>query len=417
MARVLFVVDELPAPPRNGVTNTAYHHLQALQKEHEVSLFWIRPAGVPRREDQVKANRALVANLWILDLPVVSRSVAAWGEILGHAPYFTAAPIDAALCRSWFAGYDCEIIWAETIRPWSYVSALERCLPVSRSRKKVAAISDSLTAMLRSLGQHVFVRRFPMGARLTNALQWMRSWSAARMEARILGGADHILVQTSADRDWIGRISSGALLGRTHVISNGTNRALLAAPLPMNEAIFGHIGHLGAPLFAATVTSILDEILPAVQRRCPRAAFSFLSPVLPARFKRRLGNRPEVRHFTYLEDIRDFYQRVPVLIVRSGKEFGLITRTIEAMAAGVVVIGDRGAFNGITRFVDGVHGFVAESHAEVTRVLVKLFSGEISRSEIAAAARALIMTDFQWADRFETIQTLVRGSRSDPLAA
>lgn len=417
MARILFLVDELPAPPRNGVTNTAYHHLAALRKEHEVSLLWLRPPGVARREEQLELNRTLVENLWVLDLPAVTKGRAAWEEISGHVPYFAAAPLDADLCRSCFANYDCDVLWAETIRPWSYASAIERCLPVDRPRKKVAAISDCLTALLRSLGRHVFTRRWPLRTRATNAVQWVRSWHAARMESKILASADHILVQTPVDRSWIGRISAGALAGKTHVVSNGVNPALLAGSLPAEAAVFGHVGQLSAPLYVSTIAWILDDVLPAVQARCPRTEFSFLSASLPASISRRIINRPDVRYTPFLEDIRDFYRQVPVLIVRSGKNFGLITRTLEAMAAGVVVIGDQGAFNGITRFVDGIHGFIAETRGEVAQTLVRLFSGEISRSAVAAAARTMIVSDFQWSERFEKIRTLVCDDANTPLAA
>ncbi len=417
MARILFLVDELPAPPRNGVTNTAYHHLAALRKEHDVSLLWLRPVGVARREEQLELNRALVENLWVLDLAAVPKGRAAWQEISGHAPYFAAAPFDTTHCCSCLANYDCDVLWAETIRPWSYVSAIERCLPVDRPRKKVAAISDSLTALLRSLGRHVLTRHWPLRTRATNAIQWVRSWHAARMESRILASADHILVQTPVDRSWIARISAGALAGRTHVVSNGVSPTLLAGSLPAEGVVFGHVGQLSSPLYVSTVAWILDDVLPAVQARCPRTEFSFLSASLPASILRRTINRPNVHYIPFLENIRDFYRQVPVLIVRSGKNFGLITRTLEAMAAGVVVIGDRGAFNGIPRFADGTHGFIAETRSEVVRILVRLFSGEISRSAVAAAARTMIVSDFQWAERFEKLRMLVCDNAETPLAA
>ena len=43
---------------------------------------------------------------------------------------------------------------------------------------------------------------------------------------------------------------------------------------------------------------------------------------------------------------------------------GAYQSNYEAMASGVVVIGEQGAFNGIEEFQHGVHGFVAESTHE-----------------------------------------------------
>jgi len=66
--QILFVLDQLPYPPRNGVTVPTYNYLRGLAERHDVSLLFVR-----RNPDEDLAcldeNKALVANFWMITAP------------------------------------------------------------------------------------------------------------------------------------------------------------------------------------------------------------------------------------------------------------------------------------------------------------------------------------------------------------
>ncbi|MDZ7619626.1 MAG: glycosyltransferase [Patescibacteria group bacterium] len=238
------------------------------------------------------------------------------------------------------------------------------------------------------------------------------------MEKRLLQSADCVVVQTEKDRQWVSQITNGRLAHATHVVSNGINPELLLAPAPTVTATFGHAGSLSLPSNARTVRWLLNQVLPAVHRTCPTATLSVLGSPGPADLMDRLTRHVAVRYVPRVEKMQEFFATVPILIVRNYKDIGLITRTIEAMGAGVVVIGEPGAFNGIRRFRDGVHGFVAERTCDVADVLVRLFSDSALIAEVSQAARALIREDFRREDRFDFVQKLLEGMAcSNPSAS
>ncbi len=407
MPRVLFVLDELPYPPRCGVTNTTFPLMTGLLAANEVSVLWLRHPGQVLCAAHVEECRHRFKNVWVADLQPRSRIRAGFNELIGAAPYFGSASLDLEKCRDMLSGYDCDIVWCSPIRPLAYASAIEGVLPIGTRRTRVAAINDSYTATLRARGRQVWGRFWAFRDRIGGAAGWARSYCMAPMENRLLQTADCILVQTDMDRQWVHKVTHGRLDHATHVVPNGANPELLHGPAPTATTMFGHAGTLNQPSSVRTVRWLLNEVLPAICRVRPTTTLSVLGAPGPADLMHQLTRHPSVRYRPRVETMREFFSDVPILIVRNYKNIGLITRTIDAMSAGVVVIGEPGAFNGIRRFRPGVHGFVAERTCDVVDILSRLFSGGSLITEVSQAARALIQEDFRREDRLAFVQRLL----------
>ncbi|MCK5509070.1 MAG: glycosyltransferase family 4 protein [Desulfobacterales bacterium] len=406
MARILFITDELPFPPRNGVTIPSFHFLSGLAKKHEVSLLFLQLPRHRADKSAIEVNRQFVKNLWVLDMIPSKKWKAILNEVFCRIPYFAHYVFNQAQCKQLLSGYNCDVLWATPIGPFAQILSIEACLP-ERPRLRIAAINDSCTSGLRASGNRILGTKWPLSIRTLNMIKWLRSWGMAIMETRILEQAHKILVQSEADKKWIWRISRGSLLEKVVIIPNGVNSLLLEHPSVCEKPVLGHIGQLSSPTHYRTIRWMLDDVLPDVRRFVPEFRFAILGKAGSSRLMESINKSNGVEYAPQVKGMKDFYQTISVLLVRNYKCQGLINRTVEAMAAGVIVIGEQGAFNGIDDFQDGVHGFIAESTRETMDCLVNVLSNKSVRESVSHAARNLIQSKFQWTGRIALANSLI----------
>ncbi|MDZ7696588.1 MAG: glycosyltransferase family 4 protein [Deltaproteobacteria bacterium] len=414
MAKILFITDELPFPPRNGVTIPAFYFLKGLAKRHQISLLFLRLPGNWVDNSSIEANRQFVKNLFVLKMTPSGRVKGILKDFFCQTPYFARHTFDPRECTELLGGCDYDALWATPIGPFAQMLSIEICLSsmLKSTPLRIAAISDSYTCTLRSFRSRVLGVKWPLNERLKSGIKWIRSWSMAVMEARILMKADHIIVQSKVDKEWILRISKGSLSKKIIVLPNGVNSLLLGNRRSCEKPVLGHIGSLSNPLNSHTVKWIFEDILPDVRRLVPEIRFAILGNAGSPKIMRKIFESNASEYTNSVEAMKDFYRKISVLLIRNYRCFGLINRTVEAMAAGVVVIGERGAFNGIEGFRHGVHGFVAESTQETVECLVKVLSNESVRKAVSHEAQNLIQLTFRWADRIALANTVIENSLS-----
>lgn len=408
MARVLFVVDTLPFPVRNGVTVPSANHLRALSQQHEVSLLWLKVPGTPSGDEEfIDINRQHVKHLWIQDLAAVSSFRAVTGEILCRKPAFAAARLDIEACASALRGYDCDILWGTPHRPGAYLSLIESVLPTKRRRCKIVAINDSWTGTLRSEGRNMLNKGLRPGIRGELAVKWCRSIVMGRLEAIELRQADAVLVQTPVDKQWVGRASGRELLERTVILPNGVNEEFFSVPLSRPRPRFGHVGPLWFWQNAQTIEPLVTTVWPQVRQACPEAVFSIVGHPGSASLMRQIRDSDGITYVPEVDCPANLYRNLSAIVIRKEQPCGLLNRALGAMAAGTVVLGPPATFNGITGFVDGRHGVVIRSPRRAGRPLAAMLSDEARRLTIARQARELVRRHFSWADRDKKLLGLV----------
>ncbi|WP_180980509.1 glycosyltransferase [Vibrio diazotrophicus] len=103
----------------------------------------------------------------------------------------------------------------------------------------------------------------------------------------------------------------------------------------------------------------------------------------------------------YHEDIRDFYLKRSVIVSPIFKGFGLINKTVEAMHCGCITIGDYTAFNGLDKFVDGIHGYQTDSADDfISRIIQSVDNPSV---EIRNKASELIEESLSWDENAKNI--------------
>jgi glycosyltransferase involved in cell wall biosynthesis len=254
----------------------------------------------------------------------------------------------------------------------------------------VAGVNDIWTAVLASRSSSV------RGAFLRAAL---RRPLVRRAEAKLLRRADAITVQSSHDaRVAIEELHLPAF--RVHVLSNAAPEELFALPLDRPRTAVGWVGDARGDFYGSAARRLADETWARVRVRHADAVLHLCGPGTEA-----LSDEDRrVRGRGFVKRIEDVYMPLSVLVAPVFKGHGRINKVVEAMAAGVPVVGDATAFHDLEGFQAGLHGVVADGWSGLAPAVSALLSEPGRRLEIAQAARALASTHFRWNDRLDVVE-------------
>ncbi|MBX3606142.1 MAG: glycosyltransferase family 4 protein [Piscinibacter sp.] len=382
------VTDQLPDPPRNGITLPLYHYCRRLQPQRALQLVLLEDADAPPDPAALARNEAAFGPL--LRVPLRRRGPAARAlaelrrrEMFQHGwrragPAVLPAPerCDSLLVSPMSA-----------VAKWQ-ASGLAETVP---ARVRVAAVNDCTSAeyFFRGLQQHGV-------GRAKAALDRWRSRGIAAIEAQLLAPYDHVLMQTEADRALLARLVGPRLAERVSVVSNGVVDDYFALqPTGRPKVVF--VAELSGE-YAGTARWLATEVWPQVLRQHAEAELVVVGRHAAPALRALLAGVPRLRHLDYVDDLGVLYADAAVALSPVFKGFGLINKTLEAMAAGLPVVGGAAAFNGIPGFRAGVHGVVCSGlHGGEFAVALRTLLGDAPRrAALGAAARQLVHGGFRW---------------------
>ncbi len=407
MGRILFITDLLPFPPTSGAKITIHRHMVGLRRRHEVSLLYIPWAEKPQDLEWIDENRQLVDSFW--RVPVgprdrVARS--AWLYARGREPVSLPRGLDMTACEDAVGGRHFDAVICTSFRTCLLLPQVERCLSPLSPHCTVAAINDALGLTIRDWGRRALLPRMGWRARVSQGSQYLRLAGVVKWEREWLDRFDHVLVQTLRDKAWLRAISTSEQSRQVHVCGNCPAPDLFSLPERRVGKVVRFVGRLDRPHDAAFVSGVLDQVWPRVLARHSDAEFRILGLPGSKRLMQRIASTAGVTHAEFVQDLHDVYRDASILLFHRQARVGMISRVLEAMASGVVVVGDAGAFNGITGFKDRRHGVVC-GLSGMAETVNGLFGapGEIIR--VGGQARELMRSRFQWEDRIRLIETVL----------
>jgi glycosyltransferase involved in cell wall biosynthesis len=118
-----------------------------------------------------------------------------------------------------------------------------------------------------------------------------------------------------------------------------------------------------------------------------------------------------VTHVEFAADLAPLYQRSALVWSPLWKGFGLINKTLEAMAAARPVVGGQAAFNGIAGFASGMQGvgLPRPDPEAMAAATVALLREPLQAQALGRAARELVRGAFRWERTAELIRTALAG--------
>lgn len=390
MARYLFLSAENPTPPRNGVTIPIYNHIEILRGLGATVEVAVLASG--KIEESPNSNK----NPHLIAVTPRGRIRSALGELLFSTPYFKKSANTKDIVTLIRNGEIYEYIYYSPIS--MYHIANQACdaheMHFGTRPKIIAAISDTYTSVLRSGFTSTGSTR-----NLTSLIKFIRSFYFLRIERKILSPARAILVQTKKDREWLMNLV-GVSEEKIKIMTNGVDSALFNIP-PTQENSLVFVGNLKSKYYLEKLKWFHEHVWESQEiKKLNAVLYVYSSGANCGELRKIIKNDKSiiiVDHF--VENICDVYANKAICIAPIFKDYGFINKVAEAMASGLVVVGDRSAFNGIHDVVDGEHVMIASDPKEFIFAVSSLLKNRANSTRIGSNARQLAIRQFSWTSR------------------
>lgn len=405
--RALVVCSQFPFPPRNGVTIPIFNYISILnelgfnvdvlllKKNGEVLSHSCEPLSVRVIEVEVSRNRikSILRELCLLE-----------PYACGFKPL--GSKLDDFLMEERY-----DLVISSPISEVVLSTKVVQSLTEEYKKRPffIAAISDCYTAEIVCNDQlsgsnavHLALKRWVLG---------IRGRIMRRIEPKILSRADMVFVQSSRDKAWLRKIGGEQLCNKVEVVTNGVNSELFSAPLVLGREPknFCFVADLNTLYYKEKFVWLYKNVWAALKLENARlfvytrklrdscceleAIFSDDSIQVVDRF---------------LPDIRDIYSDIDVAFAPIFKSYGFINKVGESMAAGVPVIGDKSAFNGIKGFQNNRHGIVANTAEAMCAAVNNICQDQALLDGLKINARELALAELNWKAKKNVFELISR---------
>lgn len=398
---ILMVVDQLPYPPRNGVTLPTFHYADGLRQSHRLTLILMEDEAHPVDRRALADNEAIFGDIAVVRLRRKPKAKRLFDEMLGLDMYnqgweLVDAPAHLTGCRA-------DVLLAA---PFS-AAAKWHAAALSDDGQfacRIAAVNDCTSAEYYHRCNQDFGS---IAETLKGKLDRFRSSRIARAEGRALNRFNHVLMQTPTDRNLMRSIVGDAIAERVTLVPNGVRRELFDIQPASGSSTFVFVAELSSE-YASIANWLVCEVWPNVNSENIGAKLLVVGKGASAALSTAIADTPNVSHVSFVDDLRTVYAGAVAAICPVFKGYGLINKALEAMASGVPVIGGVAAFNGIEGFQAGHHGVVCRPRntMDFASAICDLLANSERAAQLGNAGRALIENQFRWERAVETVEEL-----------
>lgn len=391
------VTDQLPFPPRNGITLPLFNYLAGLKNSHCIRLVVLQDGESNLPSSGITANEDLYGPICFVRLARKSKFSRILGELYGKEMYqhgWTYNPNGTELPAT-----PSSIL----VSPMSAVAKWNSVIngQFTKSVVYVAAVNDCTAAEYYYRYQSHFGN---LKGLLKAAIDNLRSRWIGAIEAKLLQSYDAILLQTARDKELMGSLASQRIAAKAVLAPNGVNERFKSVSNKNGKNVV-FVGELSGE-YGEIVGWLVSDVWPQVVDRCPESKLQIVGKGANETLLEKIKSSRRAENVEYVNDLSDVYQDAMLAISPVFKGFGLINKTVEAMACGVPVVGGIAAFNGIPGFTPNVHGAVCDrkSTGDFVKVISALIEDEEKRRNIGEAGRKLIAGGFSWDRTIKILQ-------------
>lgn len=384
-----------PYPPSRGGTEIrTFNLLKYLHQRHNITLVTQRHAGVTDAE--VEELRQWVSNLVIFPLPPEPKQGGIKG-LFAKVARFTESVIKATPpnvlyryspeIQKWVDAFvqvgKCDVITCEHSVNEIYVRPKFR-----NSLRTVVDIHSSVYGWIRD---HLEMGASPNALRdrlyLTLLLE--------RYEKRYSSKFSSLVVTTEDDKQQFLKLRPDAQIP---VIPNGVDLELFpyrSADPEGHKLIF--VGAMDASHNIDAARFFALEVLPELQKNYPDATFSIVG-ARPTPEVLALGERTGVIVTGKVPSMAEYLHAACVCVVPLRAGYGIKNKTLEAMAAGVPVVGSDRGLEGLVVDTPDVplRALRANQVQEYISAISRLFEDAQLREEVSRNGRSLVETEYTW---------------------
>lgn len=394
-----------PYPPTRGGTQVrTFNLLKYLSQKHEITLLTQRSDDVTDAE--IEALRQWVAELVVFPRPATANlkdgllgKLKRFGQFFqqGIPPSVVSvySPemqhwVDNSLGSDKFEAITCEHSVNEIyIRP-----------QFQQQLRTIVNIHSSVYGSCRNQLQTGTAEK-PLRDRLNLPL-------LRRYEQRYCSKFSRIVVTTDEDKQQIQVFNPNSQI---YVIPNGVDFSLF----PYRSADPGghHLIFIGAMDNLANIDAVIFlsvEILPAIQQRYPDTTLSLVGS-RPTSEVLALGTRLGITVTGRVSSMADYLHQATVCVVSMRTGYGIKNKTLEAMTAGVPVVGSDRGLEGLQVEGEGVplRALRANAIAEYVEAVTRLFEDAQLRKQLSENGRSFIEHNYTWERAAQLYEQVICG--------
>lgn len=375
--RILVATPELPYPPHaSGNRVILYNLLERLHGRHRFDL-------ISYATEEEKANLGPLAD-WCGEITLLPIKLPDWfrrerpfaDRLLRHAHYGEAmvSAVREALSRN---RYDAAHVHTAALSPLGDMANGTPAILYAIDGSFLALRNKVCSAPLR-------LARHPVG--------FGRSVLRVANSLRCFGKFDRVIYvgETDArlDAPFFGRCKAG-------VIPNGVDTGFYK---PANETPQGfRMVFTGVMDYGPNVNAVAwfaREVMPLVRERIPDAAFDIVG-MCPSAEVRDLAHLPGVAVTGEVPDVRPYLWASRVFVCPLLSARGLQNKVLQAMSAGLPVVGSPSSFRGLNR-IPPPGGIAAQTPDAFADALFRIHADPVKGREMGCQGRRFVEKRFSW---------------------
>jgi polysaccharide biosynthesis protein PslH len=392
---ILMLSSTFPYPPERGGTEVrTFNLLKYLSQSHAITLVTQRHAGVS--DADVAALRQHVSKLVMFPLPVDPRVGKGAGQILGKVSRFLTSLLKgtppnvlhrySAAMQAWVDAQvqsgKCDVITCEHSVNEIYIRPEFRSIVPT-----VVDIHSSVYGWTRN-HLEMDASAYPLRDRLYLSLLY-------RYEKRYCAKFSQIVVTTEDDRQELLQFS---LPEQLEVIPNGVDLQLFPyRSSDPNGFDLVFVGAMDASHNIDAAQFFALEVMPELRQKYPTATFRIVG-ARPTPAVQALASCPGVVVTGQVPKMVEALHQSTVCVVPLRTGFGIKNKTLEAMAAGVPVVGSDRGLEGLA--VDGknvpLRALRANQVNEYVEAIDRLFTDPDLRTALSQQGRSLVEHTYTW---------------------
>ncbi len=398
---VLIVTDQLPYPPRNGITLPVYHYATGLSSDYAVSicLFVDSAKGVDR--DALAENESIFGPITLIFVKRRSRLSRLFRELTSFEMFQHGWKQNENTSLPELSATACIVSPMSAVAKWHTTGLINRC----SFETSVAAVNDCTTAEYYFRGKQSFggFRLFFKGI-----IDRTRTLLIRNIERKLLSAHTHVLLQTETDRQLMRRLVGEAPSKKVKLVPNGVRADLFSLDPDLSTGQVLFIAELSGE-YAPIALWLVNEVWPRVLQSNTRFQLCIIGKGANQKLESAIAASSGITHTAFIDDISTAYRKSAIVLSPVFKGYGLINKTLEAMASGIPVVGGEPAFNGIQGFKNGRDGVACSSNSAdaFSNEIIKLMNDFSLHQKVGEAGRRLVKDQFDWKIAIERIKELV----------
>jgi polysaccharide biosynthesis protein PslH len=395
--RILMLSNTFPYPATRGGTQVrTFHLMRYLQRQSSVTLLTQRTPDVSNAD--IAGLRDCVDELVVFDRPpsATGSKLSRFTDFLlqGRPPSVTGgySPAMQAWIDAAVVGKKFDVITSEHCVNEAYIRP-----DYQQQVRTVVNVHSSVYGTCRNQLQ-TGTSESLWRDRLNLPLLY-------RYEQNYCRKFSHIVATTPDDRQQLQQFAPQTPIA---VIPNGVDFA--AFPPRLQDPGGQHLMFIGAMDNLANVDGarfLCLTVLPKLQQIYPQIKISLVGSRPTAEILS-LGNNPAIEVTGSVESMAEYLHQATICVVSMRTGFGIKNKTLEAMAAGVPVIGSDRGLEGLA-VEQPLRALRANTVDEYVAAVKQLFENPGLRQQIADAAREYVTQEFVWDQAGKRYEQVVLG--------